>query len=95
MAKSTSFIEKMGDLNLIVYDFKDKDDILEMHTHDESTVHISIVARGDFLIRGNDWEENYSTGSIIDWEPYQMHEFIALTPNSRLVNITKYKKGTI
>jgi hypothetical protein len=26
---------------------------------------------------------------VLDWEPHQLHEFISLEPNSRIVNIIK------
>jgi hypothetical protein len=28
-------------------------------------------------------------GDVLDWKPGQAHEFIALEPNSRFVNIVK------
>jgi quercetin dioxygenase-like cupin family protein len=78
-----------GKLNGIVYDFVEVNDVLEMHQHDEATIHITIVARGSFKIHGNEWERTVTAGDVIDWRPHDPHEFIALEANSRIVNINK------
>jgi hypothetical protein len=31
----------------------------------------------------------YRSGAVIDFAPYQEHEFVALEDNTRIVNITK------
>jgi len=80
-----------GDLRGAIYDYPEAGDILPMHTHTEDNVHISIVARGSFKISGEQWEMIGKTGDVIDWRPYQAHEFIALEDNSRLINIVKKK----
>jgi quercetin dioxygenase-like cupin family protein len=81
-----------GKLKGTVYDFENEGDELELHVHDENDVHISIVAKGSVKIFGpeDEWEpfEAYA-GSVLDWEPGQWHGFIALEPNTRLVNIIK------
>jgi len=81
----------LGSLKGAVYDFEYVGDELSLHTHDEHDVHISIVARGSVKVFGpdNSWEQAYSAGSVLDWEPGQYHGFISLEPNSRLVNIIK------
>jgi len=78
-----------GKLNGSVYDAPEVNDILPMHTHDEETVHITIVARGSFKIHGDGWELIAKAGDVLDWKPGQRHELIALEPNSRFVNIVK------
>jgi quercetin dioxygenase-like cupin family protein len=78
-----------GKLNGTIYDAVDVNDMLEMHTHGEEDVHITIVARGSFRVHGTGWEMVAKAGDVLDWKPGQAHEFIALEPNSRFVNIVK------
>jgi quercetin dioxygenase-like cupin family protein len=78
-----------GKLNGTIYDADGVGDMLPMHTHDESTVHITIVARGSFKAHGDGWEMTAKAGDVIDWKVGQRHELIALEPNSRFVNIVK------
>lgn len=85
--RSTTFA--LGRLKGTIYDFDDIGDVLPMHCHDETTVHISIVARGVFRCQGDDWEQEAAAGAVLDWQPNDPHEFIALEPSSRLVNIIK------
>lgn len=82
-------IQKIGDLRLYILDFNEIGDILPMHNHGEDTVHITIVSRGSMRIQGDGWEMIAKAGDIIDWEPGKRHEFVALEPNSRCVNIPK------
>lgn len=79
----------MGNLRGTIYDFEQKGDVLPMHWHQPENVHISIVAKGSFIAKGNTWEKTLVSGNVVDWKAYQQHEFIALEPNSRLVNIVK------
>jgi hypothetical protein len=72
-----------------VYDFGEVGDVLPMHAHDETTVHITVIARGSFHAHGDGWECHFGVGEIVDWQPHDPHEFTALVPNSRLVNIIK------
>ena len=78
-----------GKLNGTIYDAVKVDDILPMHTHDEGSVHITIIARGSFRVHGDGWEMVAKSGDVLDWTPGQRHELIALEPNSRFVNIVK------
>ena len=78
-----------GKLNGTVYDFPETNDFLPMHTHTELDVHITVVARGSFKAHGNGWEKIMNCGDVIDWPANYAHEFIALEPNSRIVNIIK------
>lgn len=72
-----------------VYDAPEVNDILPMHIHGEEGAHVTIIARGSFRVHGNSWELIAKAGDILDWKPGQAHEFIALEPNSRFVNIIK------
>lgn len=72
-----------------IYDFPDIGDLLPMHTHDNLTIHITIVSRGSFKAHGDGWEMTARAGDVIDWKVGQAHELIALEPNSRFVNIVK------
>ena len=80
---------QLGNLMGAIYDFPEVDDVLPMHSHTEHDIHISIVARGSFTAHGNGWERVVSSGDVVDWKANDPHEFIALEPNSRLVNIQK------
>lgn len=84
-----SIAVSFGKLSGAIYDAPDIDDILPMHSHDESTVHITIIARGSFKVHGDGWEMVAKAGDVLDWKPGQSHELIALEPNSRFVNIVK------
>lgn len=90
MLKETGL--KINDITGIIYDFPEKNDILPSHSHEKDSVHITIVARGKFLAKYNGKEEIISAGDIYDWAIGEFHEFIALEPNSRLVNIQKFIK---
>lgn len=79
----------LGALGGTIYDFENALDTLPMHEHDETTNHMTVVARGSFTVKGLDWESQHLAGDVIDWQPNDPHEFIALEPNSRLVNIRK------
>ena len=81
-----------GDLPVLIYDFPEIGDVLEMHTHDEKSVHVTIVARGAFKASGEGWEQMVKAGDFLDWAPYQPHEFVSLEADSRIVNITKNLK---
>lgn len=83
--KSFSF----GKLGGSIYDAQFANDVLPMHDHGESDVHITIVARGSFRAHGDGWEMVAKAGDVIDWSVGQRHELIALEPNSRFVNIVK------
>jgi hypothetical protein len=78
-----------GKLSGIVYDFREVGDVLPIHTHGPSDVHITIVARGAFLCHGDRGYLTLSTGDVVDWEPGEMHGFKATEANSRLINIIK------
>jgi len=77
---------------------------LERHWHQDDTIHISIVARGSFRFLGREGEfphtilpndDKYEidrevrVGTVLDWDAGKDHSFIALEPNSRLINVRK------
>ena len=80
---------KLGKLNGTVFDFPEIDDTLVMHKHSEMDVHITVVARGSFRVHGEGYDMTSKAGDVLDWDADQLHEFIALEPNSRIVNIIK------
>ena len=88
---------KYGSVTVIAYDFAEPSESIPMHrhTHDESTNHISIVTKGSFLCKGSGWQMKISAGDIVSFEPEQWHEFIAIEPNSKLVNINTGRIGNI
>jgi quercetin dioxygenase-like cupin family protein len=83
-----------GDLRGTIYDFEKSGDILTKHNHTEDNVHITVVARGRFKIYSHDWEMEATTGQVLNFQPNNPHEFMALEDNSRIVNIVKKMGGT-
>lgn len=79
----------LGKLVGTIYDFSEANDVLPMHTHTEEDVHISVVSRGSFRTHGNGWERIVNAGEVLDWQPNEPHEFVALDAGARLVNIVK------
>ena len=80
---------QFGKLQGTVFDFEEAGDMLPMHNHTESDVHITIINRGSFKAHGDGWEMILKEGQIVDWDAGQAHELIALEPGSRFVNIVK------
>jgi len=72
-----------------IYDFEVAGDVLPMHDHDETNAHITVVARGSVKASGEGWERVFKSGAVIDFPANQPHEFVALQPNTRIVNIVK------
>jgi quercetin dioxygenase-like cupin family protein len=82
--------KKFGKLNGTIYDFPEINDILPMHSHSEDDSHITIVSKGSFRAHnGSTWDITIKAGDVVDFEPNEPHEFIALEPDSRIVNIIK------
>lgn len=79
----------LGKLKGTIYDFPEVGDELPLHVHGEDDIHISVVARGRLKAFGSGWETEASAGAVLDWNVGQWHGFIALEPNTRLVNIIK------
>ena len=80
---------ELGDLRGSMYDFEKAGDILPKHNHDETNVHITIVARGKIKAYSHDWEKEAIAGQIIDFRPGEPHELMALEDNTRIFNIVK------
>lgn len=78
-----------GKLLGTVYDFEVSGDVLPMHSHDASTEHISIIARGSFRCHGPKLPERVLHCGEVAVDVGLEHEFVALEDNSRLVNIIK------
>ena len=83
----------LGDLVGAIMDFEKVGDALGKHNHDENSIHITIVARGSIKVFSHDWEKTVAAGQIIDFRPYEPHEFVALEDNTRVVNIVKKYGG--
>jgi quercetin dioxygenase-like cupin family protein len=84
-----STMKSFGKLNAAIYDFEVEGDKLPLHVHTVENNHITIVARGSFRFSGDGWEMICKSGDVVDWEAGKRHEFTALEPNSRCVNIMK------
>lgn len=91
MANPTDIAINTGSLRGTIYTFAKAGDTLLMHSHGPKDVHVSIVARGSFMVRGPViGEQVVHEGAFIDPDPAGItHEFIALTDNARVVNIIK------
>jgi len=88
MIVSPHLIE-FGNLKGAIYDFPEIGDILPKHNHDDASAHITIVAKGKVKITAGDWVYDAEAGKVIDLPAFQEHEFVALEPGSRIVNIVK------
>jgi quercetin dioxygenase-like cupin family protein len=88
-------LENLGDLRGTMYDFEKAGDILPKHIHDETNVHITIVARGKIKAYSHDWEQEAVAGQLIDFRPNEPHELMAMEDNTRIFNIIKKHGGTV
>ena len=77
-----------------MYDFEKVGDIVEKHTHDENSVHITIVARGKIKAYSHDWEKEATAGQVVDFRVGEPHEIMALEDGTRIFNILKKAGGT-
>ena len=82
-------LENLGQLTGTMYDFESAGDILPKHVHTAENVHITIVARGKIKAYSHDWEQIAQAGQLIDFQPNQPHEIMALEDNTRIFNIVK------
>jgi len=89
------YLDNLGDLQGAIYDFEKSGDILPKHVHDESNVHITIVARGKIKAYSHDWEIEAEAGKLFDFRAGEPHELMALEDNTRIVNIVKKHGGHI
>ena len=88
-------LENLGDLQGSMYDFEKSGDVLPKHIHDETNVHITIVARGKIKVYSHDWEQVGIAGQLMDFRPNEPHEIMALEDNTRIFNIIKKQGGLI
>jgi quercetin dioxygenase-like cupin family protein len=86
---SNKLLTGLGDIKGVIYDFEKSGDILEKHVHDETTVHITIVARGKIKAYSHDWEIIAEAGKLVDFRIGEPHEIMALEDNTRIFNILK------
>jgi quercetin dioxygenase-like cupin family protein len=82
-------LESLGDIRGTMYDFEKSGDILPKHTHDENSVHITIVAKGKVKAYSHDWSKEAIAGQLLDFRPNEPHEIMALEDNTRIFNIVK------
>lgn len=82
-------LKNLGQLTGTMYDFELAGDILPKHVHTVENVHITIVARGKVKAYSHDWEQTAQAGQLIDFQPNQPHEIMALEDNTRIFNIVK------
>jgi quercetin dioxygenase-like cupin family protein len=82
-------LENLGQLTGTMYDFELAGDILPKNVHTVENVHITIVARGKVKAYSHDWEQVAQAGQLIDFQPNQPHEIMALEDNTRIFNIVK------
>lgn len=76
-----------GILTMAVYDFEQKGDVLEPHTHSKVDAHYSIVAAGVLLLRqAGQPDRTLAAGAYVKIDPGVEHSFVALTPRARLFN---------
>ena len=78
-----------GGLIVLIHDFQEVGDTLPMHVHDESTVHITVVARGRIKAFSHDWQKEAGAGVVLNFREGEPHEIVALEPNTRIVNILR------
>lgn len=81
--------KQFGSLKGTLYTLEGVGDSLPMHTHNEETVHVTFVLEGSVRVHGDGWDMVVKTGNFIDWVPGQAHEFVALEPTCRFLNIIK------
>jgi len=79
----------VGNITGTIYDFEVVGDVLPNHVHDDSTAHITIVARGSIKVTGDGWQQNWEAGRVAEIKSFQSHEFEALENNTRVINIRK------
>jgi len=87
-------LENFGDIKGVMCDFEKTGDILPKHLHDEQSVHITIVARGKLKAYSHDWKIEATAGQVLNFNPYEPHELMALEDNTRIFNIIKKYNGS-
>src|SRR5262245_27744425 len=77
-----------GSLLGAIYTYQ-KDDALPNHVHDENNNHVTFILHGAFRCTGNPAIEGkiLKRGDFIKWPVGQVHGFIALMDNSRMLQL--------
>ena len=80
-----------GKLSGAVYAFGHVGDELAAHVHDAASNHITIIMQGSFRCTGNHLIDGkvLRQGQVVDWPTGEPHGFVALEPNSRMLQIIK------
>lgn len=80
----------LGDLRGTMFTFEKAGESLEKHIHDETTIHVTIVARGSVRVCSHDWERIAVAGQLVDFRIGEPHEIVALEDGTRVFNILKH-----
>lgn len=86
---SVKDLQNLGELRGNMYDFEKAGEIVPMHTHSDDDVHITIVTRGKLKAYSDTWSHEATAGQLINFNPGQPHELMALEDNTRIFNINK------
>ena len=86
---SVKDLQNLGELRGNMYDFEKAGEIVSMHTHDDHSAHITIVARGKLKAYSDTWSHEATAGQLINFKSGQPHELMALEDNTRIYNINK------
>ena len=86
-----SDIKTVGKLQMTVYHYEQPGDELQVHTHTVENNHITIIGQGSFRVTGAAAIRGtiLKPGTVVDWPAGQEHGFVALEPNSRMIQIQK------
>jgi quercetin dioxygenase-like cupin family protein len=80
---------ELGDIKGTMFLFEFAGDLLAEHTHDEETVHITIVTKGRVRAFSSEWSQEAEAGQIIDFKVGQPHAIEALEDGTKIYNINK------
>lgn len=91
MAAPKVTVRQAGRLQLAIFDFVSAGDELPEHMHDETSNHITFIARGDFKVIGEAAiaGKYLFMGDVVDWPAGQRHGFVAMTHGARMVQVLK------
>jgi len=90
---SNKWLENLGDLRIVRFDFEKAGDVLKKHVHNEDNIHITIVAKGKIKAYSHDWEIEGVAGDLMNFRPHEPHEFMALEDGTRIFNVIKKMGG--
>jgi len=84
----------VGSIRGAVYTLEHAGDVFPVHVHQDSDVHITIVAHGRIRCTGRHEIEGKileasAGGTVVDWNAGEPHGFIAETDGATLINIVK------